>query len=148
MSLSRTQLMCSFRGRMRLAAEAAEAAAKEAENRSPLLDDPWITLVSRLRGVIDHDGIEWATTQECLDAIDVPLHARTRAVFRRLNQLMLAFGWSPTRIAGESSSTDTRVRGYRRRTDHVSAHLQRVSTQNRHEHFLRYRQGGFASGDG
>ena len=48
MQLSRTtQLMTTFRGRMQLA---AEAAAKEAENRSPLLDDPWLTPVSRLRG--------------------------------------------------------------------------------------------------
>jgi hypothetical protein len=39
MQLSRTQLMCSFLGRMRLAAEAAEAAAQQAANRDPLLDD-------------------------------------------------------------------------------------------------------------
>jgi hypothetical protein len=119
--------MTTFRGRMQLA---AEAAAKEAENRSPLLDDPWLTPVSRLRGRIDHDGIERITTQECLDVLAVPLHARNHAVFFRLNQLMQAHGWEPTRISGVSSSVDTRVRGYQRKTDRVSFHLQRVSRQN------------------
>jgi hypothetical protein len=144
MQLSRTQLMCSFRGRMRLAAEAAEAAAQQAA----LLDDPWLAPVSRLRGRIDHDGIERITTQQCLDALDVPLHARNHAVFFRLNQLMQAHGWEPTRISGVSSSVDTRVRGYQRKTDRVSAHLQRVSGQNRHQHALCHRQDSFASGDG
>jgi hypothetical protein len=120
MQLSRTQLMCSFRGRMRLAAEAAEAAAKEAENRSPLLNDPRLTPVSQLRGHVDHDGIERITTQECLDVLAVPLHARNHAVFFRLNQLMQAYGWQPCRISGVSSSTDTRVRGYQRKTDKPS----------------------------
>jgi hypothetical protein len=135
MSLSRTELMCSFRGRMRLAAEAAEAASQQAANRDPLLDDPWLTAASQLRGRVDHDGREYITTQQCLDALDVPLHVRNHTVFCRLNQLMQAYGWQPCRISGVSSSVDTRVRGYRK-TDGLSAHPQRVSRQNRREHTL------------
>jgi hypothetical protein len=95
---------------------AAEDAAKEAENRDPLLEDPWLTPVSRLRGHIDQDGGEYVTTQQALDALDAPLHARNTTVFQRLTQLMQAHGWEACRISGISGSVDTRVRGYQRKT--------------------------------
>ena len=93
MQLSKAQLMCSFRRRLRLAREAA--AAEEAAKNNPLLNDPWYAPTSRLHGRLDWDGREYITAQQILDALEVPMHARNGAVFRRLTKLMQKHGWEP-----------------------------------------------------
>src|SRR6516165_4806263 len=65
MQLSKAQLMCSFRRRLRLAREAA--AAEEAAKNNPLLNDPWCAPTSRLHGRLDWDGREYITAQQILD---------------------------------------------------------------------------------
>src|SRR5258708_34485191 len=92
----KTQLMCSFRGRLRLAEEAA--AAEEAAKKNSLLNDPWYAPTSRLKGQVSWDGLEHMTSQTCLDALEVPMHARNGALFRRLTKLMREHGWEPIRI--------------------------------------------------
>ena len=92
----KAQLMCSFRGRMQLAAEAA--AAEEAEKKNSLLNDPWFAPTSRLKGRVDWDGQEYITSQQCLDALGVPMHAREGALFRRLTKIMRSHAWEPIRI--------------------------------------------------
>jgi hypothetical protein len=107
--------MLSFRGRLKGVAQ--DAAAEEAEAaRNPLhLSDPWFAAVRNLRGHPDADGaIEMLTTEQVLDALNVAMHLRTHNVFRRLGHLMEACAWRPCRIAGQSESNDTRLRGYKR----------------------------------
>ena len=85
--------MTSCRGRLQLAAQAA--AAEEASKNDSLLDDPWYAPTSRLHGRVDWDGREYITAQQILDALEVPMHARNGAVFRRLTKLMQKHGWEP-----------------------------------------------------
>ena len=104
----RQQLICSFRGRMKLAAEAA--AAEEAAAR----EDPWAAPLGQLLGTVHPGGTATITSQQCLDALQVPMCARTSAVCRRLNRLMQEHGWEPVRIS--LGSDNNRVRGFRRQT--------------------------------
>ena len=90
---STAALMASFRGRLLLAKEAA--AAEEAAKNNPLLNNPWYAPTSRLHGRLDWDGREYITAQQILDALEVPMHARNGAVFRRLTKLMQKHGWEP-----------------------------------------------------
>ena len=83
MQPTKAQLMCSFRGRMQLAAEAA--AAEEAAKKNSLLNDPWFAPTSRLHGRVDWDGWEYVTSQQCLDALSVPMHARNGALVSPAN---------------------------------------------------------------
>jgi hypothetical protein len=69
---------------MLLASQAA--AAEEAAKNDPLLNDSWFAPTSRLKGRVDWVGYEYITSQACLDALEVPMHARDGAVFRRLNK--------------------------------------------------------------
>jgi hypothetical protein len=116
-SLSRAALMSSFRGRMLLAAEAA--AADEAAEKNSLLNDPWYAPTSRLHGRVDWDDWEYITSQQCLDALEVPMHAREGALFRRLTKVMREHGWEPIRIKINSGGITERVRGYRRNTNRL-----------------------------
>jgi hypothetical protein len=112
--------MCSFRGRLRLAKEAA--AAEEASNKNSLLNDPWYPPTSRLNGRADWDGHEYITSQQCLDSLEVPMHARNGAVFRRLTKVMRAHGWEPIRIklnGTDGGGVTERVRGYQRKTNRL-----------------------------
>lgn len=78
---------------------AAEAvAAEEVVKNDPLLNDPWFAPTSRLHGRVDWDGYEYITSQQCLDALEVPMHARDGALVRRLTKIMRAHGWEPIRI--------------------------------------------------
>ena len=116
MHSTKAHLMCSFRSRMRLASEAA--AAEEASKKNPM--DPWYGPTSRLKGRVDWDGREYITSQQCLDALEVPMHARDGAVFRRLTKLMRAHGWEPIRIklnGIDGGGVTEGVRGYRRKTN-------------------------------
>ena len=81
---------------MQLAAEAA--AAEEAAKNDPLLNDPWYAPTSRFKGRVDWDGWEYITSQACLDALEVPMHGRNGAVFRRLTKLLRTHTWEPIRI--------------------------------------------------
>ena len=105
---------------MHLAAEAA--AAEEVVKNDPLLNDPWFAPTSRLHGRIDWDGREYIAAQQCLDALEVPMHARNGAVFRRLTKVMRKHGWEPIRIklnGVEGGSVTERIRGYQRKTDRL-----------------------------
>jgi hypothetical protein len=115
MQLSKTQLMCSFRGRMQMAAE--EGAAEEAAKKNSLLNDPWYAPTSRLHGRVDWDGREYITSQQCLDALEVPMHAREGALFTRLTKLLREHGWEPIRIKINGGGITERVRGYQRKTN-------------------------------
>jgi hypothetical protein len=115
MHSTKAHLMCSFQGRMRLAEEAA--AAEEASKKSSM--DPWYGPTSRLHGRVDWDGREYITSQQCLDALEVPMHARDGAVFRRLTRVMRAHGWEPIRIKINGGGITERVRGYQRKTDRL-----------------------------
>jgi hypothetical protein len=99
----KARLMLTFRGRMQLAREAAEAAA-------PV--DPWQAVTSRLKGEARQDGFEYITTAQCLDELKVALHARNTTVCQRLNHLMKESGWQACRIP--LGTTDARLRGYKR----------------------------------
>jgi hypothetical protein len=116
--LRTAKLMSSFKGRMQMAAEAA--AAEKAAKDDPLINDPWCAPISRLKGQIDWAGWEYIQTQQIMDALEVPMHARNGTVFRRLTKLMRRHGWEPTRIklnGVEGGAITERVRGYRRRTN-------------------------------
>ena len=78
MQLTKAELMCSFRGRMQLAAE--EAAAEETAKKNSLLSDPWYAPTSRLHGRVDWDGREYITSQSCLDALEIPNARATRRI--------------------------------------------------------------------
>ena len=105
---------------MHLAAEAA--AAEEVVKNDSLLNDPWFAPTSRLHGRVDWDGREYIAAQQCLDALEVPMHARNGAVFRRLTKVMRKHGWEPIRIklnGFEGGSVTERIRGYQRKTDRL-----------------------------
>jgi hypothetical protein len=105
---------------MLLASEAA--AAEEAAKNDPLLNDPGYAPTSRLKGRVDWDGYEYITSQHCLDALEVPMHARNGAVFRRLTRLMRAHNWEPIRIklnGIDGGGVTERVRGYQRKTNRL-----------------------------
>jgi hypothetical protein len=116
MQNTKTQRMSSFRGRMQMAADAA--ATDEAANNN----DPWLAPTGRLQGRVDWDGHEYIPSQDCLDALKVPLHARNGAVFRKLTRLMRTHGWEPIRIklnGIDGGGVTERVRGYRRPTNRL-----------------------------
>jgi hypothetical protein len=97
-----------------------EAAAAEAAQKNPLLNDSWYAPTCRLKGRVDWDGYEYITSQACLDALEVPMHGRNGAVFRRLTRLMRAHNWEPIRIklnGINGGGVKERVRGYQRRTN-------------------------------
>ena len=103
-----------------LAAEGA--AAEEASNKNSLLNDPWYAPTSRLNGRADWDGHGYITSQQCLNSLEVPMHARNGAVFRRLTKLMRAHLWEPIRIklnGIDGGGVTERVRGYQRKTDRL-----------------------------
>jgi hypothetical protein len=105
---------------MQLAAEAA--AAEEAEKKNSLLNDPWFAPTSRLKGRVDWDGQEYITSQQCLDALEIPAHARDGALFRKLRKLMREHGWAPIRIklnGVDGGGVTERVRGFQRITNRL-----------------------------
>jgi hypothetical protein len=117
MHSTKAQLMSSFRGRMLLASEAASV--EEAAQKNSL-SDPWYAPTSRLQGRVDWDGREYITSQQCLDALEVPMHARHGAVFRRLTKVMRTHGWEPIRIklnGIDGGGVSERVRGFHRKTN-------------------------------
>src|SRR5262249_16222257 len=93
MHSTKARLMSSFRGRMLVAAETA--AAEEVDKNDVLLNDPWYAPTSRLKGRVDWDGWEYITSQQIMDALEVPMHARRGGLFRRLTKLMREHGWEP-----------------------------------------------------
>ena len=112
---STAALMASFRGRKQLADEAR--AAEEA-----LHSDPWYGPTSRLKGRVDWDGMEYIQSAQVLDALGVPVHAKRAALYRRLNKVMQEHGWEPIRVklnGVEGGGVVDRVRGYRRKTNHL-----------------------------
>jgi hypothetical protein len=112
--------MTSFRGRLLLAKEAA-AAEGAAPKNSPQ-GDPWFAPTGRLKGRADWDGWEYIQSQQIMDALEVPVHARRGGLFRRLTRLMRAHGWEPIRVklnGVEGGRVVDRVRGYRRKTNHL-----------------------------
>jgi hypothetical protein len=118
MQLSKAQLMCSYRGRLRLAREAA--AAEEAAQKNSLQNDPWFAPTGRLKGKDDWDGMEYIQSAQVLDALGVPVHAKRAALYRRLNKVMQEHGWEPIRIklnGVDGGGVVDRVRGYRRKTN-------------------------------
>ena len=118
MQLSKAQLMCSYRGRLRLAREAA--AAQEAAQKNSLQNDPWFAPTSRLKGRVDWDGMEYIQSAQVLDALGVPVHAKRAALYRRLNKVMQEHGREPIRVklnGVEGGGVVDRVRGYRRKTN-------------------------------
>jgi len=120
MHSTKAHLMCSFRGRLQLAD--MEAAAEKAAQKNSLLNDSWYAPTSRLKGRVDWDGREYITSQQCLDALEVPMHARNGALFRRLTRLMRAHNWEPIRIKRggvDGSAATDRTRGYGRKTDRL-----------------------------
>ena len=120
MHSTKARLMSSFRGRMLLASEAA-AAEGAAPKNSPQ-GDPWFAPTGRLKGRVDWDGWEYITSQQCLDALEVPMHARNGPLFRRLTKLMREHGWEPIRIklnGIDGGGVTERVRGYQRQTDRL-----------------------------
>ena len=132
---------------MQMAAEAA--AAEEASKTNSSLNDPWFEPTSRLKGRVDWDGREYITSQQCLDALEVPMHARNGAVFRRLTKLMRDHGWEPIRVklnGIDGGAVNERVRGYQRKTNKLP-HPQvskefpgKIDTSDS----VRHRQGRFA----
>jgi hypothetical protein len=110
--------MTSFKGRLQLAAQAA--AAEEASKNDSLLDDPWYAPTSRLHGRVDWDGWEYIESQQIMDALEVPVHAKRAALYRRLTKLMREHGWEPIRVklnGVEGGGVVDRLRGYRRKTN-------------------------------
>jgi len=100
---------------MLLAAEAAAAAEEASKKKS---SDPWFEPTSRLKGRPDWDGWEY-TSQQCLDILEVPMHARDGALFRRLTKVMRKHEWEPIRIKINGGGVTERVRGYHRKTDRL-----------------------------
>ena len=117
MQLTNTGLMTSCRGRLQLATQAA--APEEASKTNSLVNDPWYGPTSRLKGRVDWDGREYITSQQCLDALEVPMHARNGAVFRWLTKVMREHGWQPIRIKTNGGGITERLRGYQRKTDRL-----------------------------
>src|SRR5262249_4098373 len=117
MDLTYATKMCSFRGRLRLAREAA--AAEEAAQKNSLQNDPWFAPTGRLKGRVDWDGREYITSQQCLDALEVPMRAREGALFRRLTKVMREHGWQPIRIKTNGAGITERLRGYQRKTNRL-----------------------------
>jgi hypothetical protein len=100
-----------------LAAEAA--ATEEGDNINSMLNDPRYAPTNRLHGRVDWNGCEYITNQQCLDALEVPMHARDGALFRRLTTLMRKHGWEAIRIKTNGGGISERVRGYRCKTNHL-----------------------------
>jgi hypothetical protein len=107
-------LMSSFKSRM-LLAEAEEAAQKNS-----LQNDSWFAPTGRLKGRVDWDGWEYIMSQQIMDALEVPMHARRGGLYRRLTKLMREHGWEAVRIKRNGvagGGVVDRVRGYRRKTN-------------------------------
>jgi hypothetical protein len=120
MHSTKARLMSSFRGRMLLASEAASV--EEAAQKNSVQNDPWFAPTGRLKGQVDWDGWEYTQSQQIMDALEVPLHARRGGLFCRLTSLMREHGWEPIRVKrnGVVNRTITdRVRGYRRKTNRL-----------------------------
>jgi hypothetical protein len=76
----------------------------------------------RLKGRVDWDGWEYIQSQQIMDALEVPMHARRGGLFRKLTRLMRAHGWEPIRIKQGGvhvSGVTDRTRGYRRKTNRL-----------------------------
>jgi hypothetical protein len=100
----------SFRDRLQLANEALAAE----QTQSPSSRDPWLVVIKKLSGSVGPDGVARITSAEVMDVLQVPLHQRRTDKFQRVGQLMASCGWEPTRINGQSSSVDGRLRGWAR----------------------------------
>ena len=61
---------------------------------------PWTLRLQRLRGTVDHNGVERVTTQAVFDVLEVPQSARTPAACSTLARLMRDHGWSAVRVRG------------------------------------------------
>ena len=115
---STAALMTSFRGRLLLAEEAA--AAEEAAQKNSVQNDPWFAPTGRLKGRVDWDGWEYIESQQIMDALEVPVHAKRAALYRRLTKLMREHGWEAVRIKRNGvagGGVVDRMRGYRRKTN-------------------------------
>ena len=62
--------------------------------------DPWKLRLERMRGKVDHDGLERVTTQMLFDALEVPQRSRTAGTYRRLAAVMTELGWTAVRVRG------------------------------------------------
>jgi hypothetical protein len=103
------KLYSSWRGRLQL--------AETERAKNPLLDDPWLDVIRQIHGSVGPDGAERITTAQVMDALQVPPHRRHQDTYSRAGALMQACGWQPVRIPGQSSSVDTRLRGWARRAE-------------------------------
>ena len=89
----------------KLKAAQAEIAAHDA--------DPWRLPLERVRGKVDYDGLERASTQTLLDALEVPQRSRTAGAYRRLAKLMGELGWTAVRVRDFTrGGYKEQVRGY------------------------------------
>ena len=59
--------------------------------------DPWKLRLERMRGKVDHDGLERVTTQMLFDALEVPQRSRTAGTYRRLAAVMTECAWANAR---------------------------------------------------
>jgi hypothetical protein len=92
----------SLLGKLRAASFAVEQPA-----------DSWLAPLQRVRGKVDCDGLERATTQMLLDAVDCPQRSRTAGTYRRLAKLMVELGWTPVRVRDLTrGGYREQVRGY------------------------------------
>jgi hypothetical protein len=107
--------LTSFRNRL----AAAENALAETAPKNDVEHDPWHAPTSRIKGRVGWDGVEHITSREVLDALEVPVHAKRAALYRRLNKVMQSHGWQPVRVRLNSSTgcnISERVRGYERQS--------------------------------
>jgi hypothetical protein len=85
--------------------------------------DPWLAPLQRVRGRVEFDGIERASSQFLLDLLQVPQRSRTAGTYRRLAKLMAELGWTAVRVRDLTrGGYKEQVRGYVRHA--------RVSHQN------------------
>ena len=77
---------------------------------------------SATKGGLIGTASEYITSQQCLDALEVPMHAENGALFRRLTKIMRSHAWEPIRIklnGVEGGGVTERARGYQRKTNRL-----------------------------
>jgi hypothetical protein len=78
--------------------------------------DPWLAPLQRVRGKVEFDGIERASSQFLLDLLQVPQRSRTAGTYRRLAKLMAELGWTAVRVRDLTrGGYKEQVRGYVRK---------------------------------
>jgi hypothetical protein len=84
-----------------------------AQIATQIVVDPWLAPLERVRGKVDGDGLERATTQMLLDVVDCPQRSRTAGTYRRLAKLMAELGWTAVRVRDMTrGGYKEQVRGY------------------------------------